>query len=61
MLDTLSFLFSHAFMLRALVVGGLISLCCALLGMDPDCAVGRGRHIRQYPRVHLQLEKEQLF
>ena len=34
MLDTLSFLFSHAFMLRALVVGGLISLCCALLGVS---------------------------
>lgn len=34
MLDTLSFLFSHAFMVRALVVGGLISLCCALLGVS---------------------------
>jgi zinc transport system permease protein len=32
--EALSFLFSHAFMLRALVVGGLISLCCALLGVS---------------------------
>lgn len=32
--ETLSFLFTHAFMLRALVVGGLISLCCALLGVS---------------------------
>lgn len=34
MVDTLSFLFSQTFMLRALVVGGLISLCCALLGVS---------------------------
>ena len=34
MLDTLTFVFSHAFMLRALVVGSLISLCCALLGVS---------------------------
>ncbi len=32
--ETLTFLFSHAFMLRALAVGGLISLCCALLGVS---------------------------
>lgn len=32
--ETLAFLFSHGFMLRALVVGGLISLCCALLGVS---------------------------
>jgi len=32
--EALTFLFSHAFMLRALVVGGLISLCCALLGVS---------------------------
>lgn len=32
--ETLSFLFSHGFMLRALAVGSLISLCCALLGVS---------------------------
>ena len=32
--ETLSFLFTHAFMLRALAVGSLISLCCALLGVS---------------------------
>ena len=32
--DALTFLFSHGFMLRALVVGTLISLCCALLGVS---------------------------
>ncbi|MBQ5969904.1 MAG: zinc ABC transporter substrate-binding protein [Clostridia bacterium] len=34
MFDVLMFLFSYSFMLRALAVGALISLCCALLGVS---------------------------
>ncbi|MBQ7295013.1 MAG: zinc ABC transporter substrate-binding protein [Clostridia bacterium] len=34
MIDTLEILFSQQFLIRALVVGVLISLCCALLGVS---------------------------
>ncbi len=34
MVDVLQFFVAHSFMLRALVVGVLISLCCALLGVS---------------------------
>ena len=34
MLDTFALLFSQSFLMRALIVGVLISLCCALLGVS---------------------------
>ena len=34
MLDAINLLFSQEFLIRALVVGTLISLCCALLGVS---------------------------
>ena len=34
MMETFALLFSQAFLTRALVVGVLISLCCALLGVS---------------------------
>ena len=34
MFDTLKLLFSYDFIVRAMVAGGLVALCCALLGVS---------------------------
>ncbi len=34
MLETLKLIFSYDFMVRALIAGGLVALCCALLGVS---------------------------